>query len=362
MAPGSGEDAARPGTPLLRLEGVSKRFGSHAAVDDVSLDLGPGEVLCLLGPSGCGKSTLLRLVAGFEAPSGGRILLDGADIAPLPPHRRPVNMMFQSYALFPHLSVEGNLAYGLKGLGRAAARARVAELLRLVRLEDFGGRRPDTLSGGQRQRVALARALAREPRVLLLDEPLGALDRGLREETQGELRALQRRLGTSFVVVTHDPAEAMALADRIAVMEAGRLVEAGPPTALYERPGSRFVAGLLGDVNLIPGRLGAGEAGPLRTVETALGPLRGRASSGALEPGAAVLLALRPERVRLGEAGLPATVTEATFLGERVRCVVRMGEGTLVRASLPAGSGPVPAPGAMVRVGFDPDAATVLPA
>lgn len=207
------------------------------------------------------------MIAGFESLTSGRILLGEQDLTALPPHRRPVNMMFQSYALFPHMSVAGNIGYGLKGLGRAALAERVSELLKLVRLDGFGERRPETLSGGQRQRVALARALAREPKLLLLDEPLGALDRGLREETQGELRAVQRRLGTAFVVVTHDPEEAMMLADRIGVMEAGRLIQVGPPADLYRRPASRFVAGLLGDVNLIPGRLGPAAA-PTRSARS----------------------------------------------------------------------------------------------
>ncbi|WP_331300008.1 ABC transporter ATP-binding protein [Methylobacterium oryzae] len=276
--------------PRLRLEELTKRFGTHRAVDAVSLDLEAGEFFCLLGPSGCGKSTLLRMIAGFESPTSGRILLGAQDLTALPPHRRPVNMMFQSYALFPHMSVAGNIGYGLKGLGRSASAERVSELLKLVRLDGFGDRRPETLSGGQRQRVALARALAREPKLLLLDEPLGALDRGLREETQGELRAVQRRLGTAFVVVTHDPEEAMMLADRIGVMEAGRLIQVGPPADLYRRPASRFVAGLLGDVNLIPGRIGAGGADTVRTVETAHGPVRGVAEA-ALAEGAAVVVA-----------------------------------------------------------------------
>ena len=336
------------------------------AVDGVSLDLAGGEFFCLLGPSGCGKSTLLRMVAGFETPDSGTIRLGDVDLTALPPHRRPVNMMFQSYALFPHMSVAANLAYGLKGLGlsRAQVSGRVKELLRLVRLEGFEARRPDKLSGGQRQRVALARALAREPRLLLLDEPLGALDRALREETQGELRAIQRRLGTSFVVVTHDAEEAMALADRIGVMERGRLVQVGPARELYERPASRYVAGLLGDVNLIDGRLRGSEPGGIRSVETALGLVR---ATGEGEAGNAVVVAVRPERLVVsgeGEAGgLPGTLTEATFLGDRIRYRVEMANGSVLRASaaLPA-AGPIPAVGETVTVAVPADAARILPA
>ncbi len=233
------------------------------------------------------------------------IAVDGEDITALPPHRRPVNMMFQSYALFPHMSVAANIGYGLKG--RPGAQERVAALLKLVRLEGFGDRKPETLSGGQRQRVALARAIAREPSLLLLDEPLGALDRGLREETQGELRSLQRRLGTSFVVVTHDPEEAMMLADRIGVMERGRLVQVGSPADLYRRPASRYVAGLLGDVNLIPGspRKGGAEGGC--EVVTPHGTVTARPGSESLAEGAEVVVAVRPECLSLGETGLPAT-------------------------------------------------------
>ncbi|AWI90834.1 polyamine ABC transporter ATP-binding protein [Methylobacterium sp. DM1] len=352
----------------LRLERVTKRFGAHMAVDAVSLDLAGGEFFCLLGPSGCGKSTLLRMVAGFEPPDSGTIRLGETDLTALPPHRRPVNMMFQSYALFPHMSVAANLAYGLKGLGlgRAESAERVKALLRLVRLEGFEVRRPDKLSGGQRQRVALARALAREPRLLLLDEPLGALDRALREETQGELRAIQRRLGTSFVVVTHDAEEAMALADRIGVMERGRLVQVGPPRELYERPASRYVAGLLGDVNLIDGRLGRAEPGGVRSVETALGFLR---ASGEGEAGNPVVVAVRPERLVVsgqgeGEGeGLPGRLTEATFLGDRIRYRVEMANGSTLRASaaLPT-AGPIPAVGETVAVAVPADAARILPA
>ncbi len=348
----------------LRLERVTKRFGPHTAVDAVSLDLAGGEFFCLLGPSGCGKSTLLRMVAGFETPDSGTIRLGDTDLTALPPHRRPVNMMFQSYALFPHMSVAANLAYGLKGLGlsRTQVTARVKEGLRLVRLEGFEARRPDKLSGGQRQRVALARALAREPRLLLLDEPLGALDRALREETQAELRAIQRRLGTGFVVVTHDAGEAMALADRIGVMERGRLVQVGSARDLYERPASRSIAGLLGDVNLIDGRLGRAEPGGVRPVETALGTIR---ASGEGTAGNAVVIAVRPERLIVNGAGdgLPGTLTEATFLGDRIRYRVAMANGTVLRASAALSvPGPIPAVGAPVAVVVPADAAWILPA
>src|SRR6266702_6861518 len=243
--------------PLLRTEGVTKRFGTFRAVDDLSLDIRAGEFFALLGPSGCGKTTLLRMLAGFETPDEGRILLGGRDIAPVLPHERPVNMMFQNYALFPHLNVRDNIAFGLKraGMSRAAIGTRVAEMVALVKLDGMEKRKPDQLSGGQKQRVALARSLARRPKVLLLDEPLAALDKKLRESTQLELKDLQQRLATTFVIVTHDQDEAMALADRIAVMDRGRIAQVGTPTEIYERPSSRWVAGFVGNVNLIEGRV-----------------------------------------------------------------------------------------------------------
>ncbi|MBO1020346.1 ABC transporter ATP-binding protein [Methylobacterium sp. SD274] len=353
--------------PFLTLERLTKTFGAQVAVADLSLAVPAGEILCLLGPSGCGKSTLLRLIAGFETPTGGAIRLDGVDLTGLAPHRRPVNMMFQSYALFPHLSVSRNIAYGLNGLRRSAAAARVEELLRLVQLEDFGHRRPETLSGGQRQRVALARALAREPKVLLLDEPLGALDRGLREQTQGELRAIQRRLGTAFVIVTHDPSEAMALADRIGVMDKGRLVQVGRSETLYERPVNRFVAGLLGDVNLIPGTVRDAD-GALVRVETALGPIFA-SGEGAPSTGAPAVIALRPERlaastidgVAAGDRNtLDGQVEASTYLGDHIRFDIRMRDGSTIRANMPAGTGI--ASETHVRLSFAPDAATVMAA
>jgi putrescine transport system ATP-binding protein len=251
-------DSAQPvGTALLRIEVVTKNFGSFRAVDRLSLDIRAGEFFALLGPSGCGKTTLLRMLAGFETPDDGRILLGGRDIAPVLPHERPVNMMFQNYALFPHLSVRDNIAFGLRRarMARADVAARVAEMVALAKLEDLEKRKPDQLSGGQRQRVALARALARRPKLLLLDEPLAALDKKLRESTQAELMELQRRLGMTFIIVTHDQEEAMTMASRIGVMNAGKLDQVAPPRQLYEAPRSRWIAEFVGDINLFDGEL-----------------------------------------------------------------------------------------------------------
>src|ERR1051325_4858553 len=245
------------GPALLRFEAVSKRFGGVPAVNALTLDIIHNEFFALLGPSGCGKTTLLRMLAGFETPSEGRILLDGEDIGAVPPHRRPVNMMFQSYALFPHLSVEGNVGFGLRqeNVGRRERAERAAEMLSLGRLQGFGKRRVGELSGGQRQRVALARSLIKRPRAPLLDEPLAALDKKLRGETQFELMQLQRKLGTTFVIVTHDQEEAMIVADRIAVMNNGKLMQVARPAEIYEKPNSRWVADFIGDVSLIEGRV-----------------------------------------------------------------------------------------------------------
>jgi len=241
----------------LRIEGVSKRFGDFVAVDNVSLSIFKGEIFCLLGGSGCGKTTLLRMLAGFETPTSGRILIDGQDMSGIPPYERPVNMMFQSYALFPHMTVTQNVAFGLEqeGIDKNEIRRRVDDMLGIVKLGEFAKRKPHQLSGGQRQRVALARALVKKPKLLLLDEPLGALDKKLREHTQFELINLQEQLGVTFVVVTHDQEEAMTLASRIGVMNKGQIVQVGTPTDIYEFPNSRFVADFIGSVNMFDGKL-----------------------------------------------------------------------------------------------------------
>jgi putrescine transport system ATP-binding protein len=326
--------------PLLRIEALTKRFGRTAVVDDLSVDIYEGEFFALLGPSGCGKTTLLRLIAGFEQPSGGRMLLEGIDLAPVPPYRRPVNMMFQSFALFPHLNVETNVAFGLKqeGLPRREIARRVADMLARVKLVGLGGRRPHELSGGQRQRVALARCLVKRPRVLLLDEPMAALDKKLRGETQFELMELQRSLGLTFIIVTHDQSEAMTVADRIAVMDSGRLIQVAPPTELYERPNSRWVADFVGDINLFQGRLGDDGL----TIEgTAAGRLRVAAKPDA-RPGTMVWVAVRPEKVLVTrERPSPdrdncvgGTVVDLGYLGSVSIYKLRIRDDLLVRATV----------------------------
>ncbi len=311
--PAAGVAASTPlvaPAPLVELQGLTKVFGAGAdalkALDDVSLAIRRNEFFTLLGPSGCGKTTLLRLLAGFEQPTAGALLLDGRDIAGDPPNRRPVNTVFQSYALFPHMSVAENIAFGLKRLGRRAEVAgRVAAMMRLVQLEGLGARRPHQLSGGQQQRVALARALAPGPRLLLLDEPLSALDLKLRRQMQVELKRIQREAGVTFILVTHDQEEALSLSDRVAVMDAGRVLQVGAPAALYARPASRFVAGFLGEANILPG-----------------------ARFGLPHPFAAI----RPERVALSTSPAPGAlagiVSEITFLGATTACLVRLDDGT----------------------------------
>ena len=358
------EGSARP---LLRIESLTRRFGDFAAVDQLSLDIYPGEFFALLGPSGCGKTTLLRLIAGFERPNAGRILLDGVDLAPVPPYRRPVNMMFQSYALFPHLSVEANVAFGLKqeGLPRQEIAGRVADMLALVKMEKFGARKPHELSGGQRQRVALARSLVKRPRVLLLDEPLAALDKKLRDATRFELMELQREFKLTFVIVTHDQSEAMIVADRIAVMDRGRLAQAGAPAEIYERPNSRGVAEFVGDINLFEGRVGDDR----RSVDgTAAGRLR-VASPIAAAPRTVVWAAVRPERLRImtdppgagAENCLCGTIAEIGYLGGQSLYQVRLADGSRVMAAAAnTGAERTGGVGDHVWLSFSPEAAIVL--
>jgi putrescine transport system ATP-binding protein len=328
-------------SPMLRFDGVAKRFGGFTAVDGVMLDIGRGEFFALLGPSGCGKTTLLRMVAGFETPDEGRILLDGSDIGAMPPYDRPVNMMFQSYALFPHLTVARNVAFGLKqeGWPKDRIEARVAEMLALVKLEPFGHRKPHQLSGGQRQRVALARALAKSPKVFLLDEPLAALDKKLRDETQFELMALQQRLGLTFIIVTHDQEEAMTMADRIGVMHQGRLVQVGTPAEIYEAPRTRWIAEFIGEVNLFEGTLSALQAGAAG-VDTASGRIVVTAGEG-FRQGGKVCVAVRPEKVAIARAPQPEAqnafqgiVADIAYLGDLSVYKVRLPSGMLLKASV----------------------------
>ncbi|QND73172.1 ABC transporter ATP-binding protein [Tardiphaga robiniae] len=335
-------------TPLLRIDGVTKKFGAHSAVNNLSLDIKAGEFFALLGPSGCGKTTLLRMLAGFEAPDTGKIELNGEDIAAVLPHQRPVNMMFQNYALFPHLNVRDNIGFGLKSasLTRLGIDTRVAEMVALVKLQGLEKRRPDQLSGGQKQRVALARALARHPQLLLLDEPLAALDKKLREETQVELMALQRQLGTTFVIVTHDQEEAMTMADRIGVMNDGRLQQVATPRQLYEAPASRWVAEFVGDINIIEGGITHRDSHRLTIAGRDVGTLF------AIEPrqpvgDAVICVAIRPEKIRLSRRG-PATdlvnsgamnslegvISDVGYLGGRSLYKVKLDRGATLRVAL----------------------------
>jgi putrescine transport system ATP-binding protein len=359
--------------PFLRIEGVSKSFGTFQAVRDVNLTVEKGEIFSLLGGSGCGKTTLLRMLAGFEEPTSGRIFLDGRDMAGVPPWERPVHMMFQSYAIFPHMTVEANVGYGLKHearLSKAEKAARVAEMLDLVQLSQFAHRKPHQISGGQRQRVALARALARQPKLLLLDEPLAALDKKLREHTQFELMSIQERTGVTFIVVTHDQEEAMTLSDRIAVMDKGEVKQVGSPNEVYEFPASKFVAGFIGSVNSFEATVVAREGGQLRLNVPGLGgEILARDIPVAVE-GQKVTVAIRPEKMRISKERPEG----ANAVAGTVRDLAYFGKDSLYRIALPGALVQVHAVNARrgdegarvadwddaVWLGFDPAAAIVL--
>jgi putrescine transport system ATP-binding protein len=327
-------------TPQIFIDRVSKSYGASTAVDDITLSIYRGEMFALVGASGCGKTTLLRMLAGFVQPTSGRVSIDGVDMGAVPPHERPVNMMFQSYALFPHMTVESNVGYGLRRLPLAASerRGRIAEALDMVQLSHLAKRKPHQLSGGQRQRVALARALIRRPKVLLLDEPLSALDKKLREQTQFELMDLQDKVGITFIVVTHDQDEAMALASRIAVMDRGQVLQVGTPAEIYEFPRSRFVADFVGSTNLFEGTVSTCEGGLIRVRCAEVGSELLVDDAGTFSVGQQVWVALRPEKVRLGKQPthgarmnqLRGTVWELGYLGNRSTYQIKTTSGKLV--------------------------------
>jgi putrescine transport system ATP-binding protein len=328
---------------FIRIRGISKHFGDFVAVDNIDLDIARGELFAILGGSGCGKSTLLRMLAGFEEPTAGTIEIDGTDVTHQPPYERPVNMMFQSYAIFPHMSVEKNVAYGLRkdGVGGSELSDRVDDAIRLVQLDDFRSRRPDQLSGGQRQRVALARALIKQPKVLLLDEPLAALDKKLREHTQFELMNIQDELGITFVVVTHDQEEAMTLATRIAVMEKGQFLQVGEPKEIYEYPQSRFVADFVGTINTFEGRVSAVDDENI-TVDCVEIPAPVLAlKTHEVTVGQAVCVAIRPEKIFIsldqpeddGATCVPGVVDDLGYLGNRSLYRIHLESGRIVQVS-----------------------------
>lgn len=341
--------------PYVHVEHVTKRFGDFVAVNDVSLDVRRGEIFCLLGGSGSGKTTLLRMLAGFETPTSGKIYIDGQDMSECPPYDRPVNMMFQSYALFPHMTVEKNIAFGLEQerLGRSEIKRRVGEILDIVKMGQFGGRKPHQLSGGQRQRVALARALVKRPKLLLLDEPLAALDRKLREHTQFELINIQEHLGVTFIVVTHDQEEAMTLSTRMGVMDHGQIVQVGTPTEIYEFPATRFVADFIGSVNMFEGKLIEDEPDYVRIRCEELGGVVYVNHGISSAPDATVWVAIRPEKINLsrqppsapsgvhqpdGGSGanlVRGVVKEIAYMGDLSIYLVQIGTGKTVRVTIP---------------------------
>jgi putrescine transport system ATP-binding protein len=336
------DPAARP---YVEVERISKSFGDFTAVNDVSLKIYKGEIFCLLGASGCGKTTLLRMLGGFETPTSGKILIDGEDMTGVPPYERPVNMMFQSYALFPHMNVERNVAFGLKQdrLPKPEIQERVATMLELVKMSDYARRMPHQLSGGQRQRVALARSLVKRPKLLLLDEPLGALDKKLREHTQFELISLQDKLGVTFIVVTHDQEEAMTLASRIGVMDHGEIVQAGTPSEIYEFPGSKFVADFVGSVNMFEGKLIEDEPDYVRIGSAELGGTIYVSHGISAPPEAIVWAAVRPEKIFMTTTApqggadnvVRGAVQDIAYLGDLSIYLVKLPTGKVVRVTQP---------------------------
>jgi putrescine transport system ATP-binding protein len=328
--------------PYISFQNVTKRFGSFTAVENLSLDVYEREFFSLLGPSGCGKTTLLRMLAGFEEPTEGELYLDGQPLKGVPPHKRPVNMMFQSYALFPHMSVADNIAFGLKqdGMEKSARDERVEQMLKLVKLEDFARRKPHQLSGGQRQRVALARSVAKRPKLLILDEPLGALDKKLREETQFELMDLQQELGLTFMIVTHDQEEAMTMSDRIAVMDKGVIVQTGTPAEIYEAPNSRYVADFIGSVNTLEGKVTSQGGGQL-VLDGPDGRITGVTRDAAPGEGTTAWFAIRPEKIAVSRTrpeaavnALEGEVWDIAYLGDMTIFNVRLDSGTVMQAAI----------------------------
>jgi putrescine transport system ATP-binding protein len=329
--------------PFVRIKNLSKHFGEFAAVDQVSLDIYEGELFSILGGSGSGKTTLLRMLAGFETPTAGRILIDGMDMVDIPAHERPVNMMFQSYALFPHMTVAGNIAYGLKrdGMAKGEIEERVADILKLVQMSELARRKPQQLSGGQRQRVALARAIVKRPKVLLLDEPMGALDRKLREETQFELANIQYNTGITFIVVTHDQEEAMTLSTRIAVMNQGKFPQIGSPTEIYEYPASRFTADFIGNINIFEGKVSEADADGINVRVPKLGATLRASQPGSVSKGSSVFLAVRPEKIWIsrelpdahGNTLLTGIVEDQGYFGNLSLYRVRLESGEIIQVS-----------------------------
>jgi spermidine/putrescine ABC transporter ATP-binding subunit len=351
---------------FLRIEGVTKRFGAVEAVHAAEVSIKAGEFFSLLGPSGCGKTTLLRMIAGFVLPDEGAIFIDNVDVTDWPPEKRPTNMVFQSYAIFPHLNVFDNVAFGLRRarLPRAELARRVSEALAMVQLSDFGARRSDQLSGGQRQRVALARALVRRPKVLLLDEPLGALDKRLREAMQVELRQLQREVGITFLFVTHDQEEALSMSDRVAMMSEGRVLQIATPRALYETPNCREVADFIGTMNFFDGSVSRRNGDAADIDAGAIGRIGIDPAPSFAQPGTRVVLALRPEKTLMSATGsIQGRVVTATYLGERTHVLVAvdgLSKPIAVTVQNASSATSTFSPGTLVFLSWEPDAFVVL--